>query len=201
MISSHEHTLISFQFFWHNILSWQFFLIWHACTYSFGLSCPQEIKNSRWTGKSVHENCMPLIKITRQYSLKQSNDLLVLLTFTSIHFSVQNITCLRVTHCQQLDTILIRFVLYLDMENYSSPKSTYTFIIGKILIRGKWCGEMSQQMIHEGPDLVCRVMAEFISGNVRCIVIDIQTDSITVNKFLDITDPENWVEMKLLVDQ
>jgi len=50
---------------------------------------------------------------------------------------------------------------------------------------------MSQQMIHEGPNLVHRVMAEFISGNVCCIVIDIQIDSIAVNQFLDITDPEN----------
>jgi len=33
---------------------------------------------------------------------------------------------------------------------------------------------MSQQMIQEGSDLVHRVMAGFISGNLRCIVIDMQ---------------------------
>jgi len=77
---------------------------------------------------------------------------------------------LNFTHCKHLDAILVRFVLYVNTEGYSSPKSTYTVINGKILIRGKWCGEMSQQMIREGSDFVHRVMAGFISGYIRCTI-------------------------------
>lgn len=85
-----------------------------------------------------------------------------------------SVPSLRVTHCKHLDTIFVRFVLYVDMGDYSSPKSKYTFINGKILMRGKWFRELSQQMIQEGSDFVHRVMAGFISGNVCCIVIDMQ---------------------------
>jgi hypothetical protein len=77
--------------------------------------------------------------------LKQSSDLLVLLTFSSI---------------------LVRFALFVDKDGYCSPESTYTFINGKILIRGKLCREMSEQTIQEGSDFVHWVMARFLSWNV-----------------------------------
>ena len=36
-------------------------------------------------------------------------------------------------------------VLYVDTENYSSPKSTYAFVNGNILIRGKWVSRWSKK--------------------------------------------------------
>ena len=56
-------------------------------------------------------------------------------------------------------------------------------------------------MIQEGSAFVHIVMAEFISGNYVVLSLTCRFDSIAVNRFLDITNPENWVEMKLLVDQ
>ena len=59
---------------------------------------------------------------------------------------------------------------------------------------------MSQQMIQEGSDFVYRVMA----GSFLDMYAALSTwkfDNIAVNEFPDITDPENWMEMKLFVHQ
>jgi len=84
------------------------------------------------------------------------------------------------------------------MEDYSSLKSTYTFINGKILIRGngavKWVSRWSKM------DLILCIgswLDSFLwmynASSLTC-----KFDSLTVNWFFDITDPENWVETNLL---